>query len=56
MFSADEYYEGKKAYREGCEYDENPYQEGSTEYDDWQDGWDDAQGEDWQPDWFVNSR
>jgi hypothetical protein len=45
MFVAEEYYEGKKAFREGWERDENPYQEGSPEHSEWEDGFDDAEGE-----------
>ena len=45
MYVSDEYYEGKKAYREGYDREENPYQEGSAEFDDWEDGYDDAEGE-----------
>lgn len=45
MFLNDEYYEGKRAFREGYGHDENPYQEGTTEFNDWTDGYEDAEGE-----------
>lgn len=45
MWINNEYYEGKKAFREGYERDENPYQEGSAECIDWLNGYDDAEGE-----------
>lgn len=45
MFSADEYYEGKKAFREGHDIDENPYPYGSNEHEEWQNGYYDAEGE-----------
>lgn len=45
MFLAVEYYEGKAAFREGWAEDENPYGLGTTEHSDWQDGYDDAEGE-----------
>lgn len=37
-----EYYEGKVAHFEGCEADENPYNEGSPNYLAWEAGWEDA--------------
>lgn len=39
------YYEGKQAYREGYDRDENPYPVGDAAHQDWEDGWDDAHGE-----------
>lgn len=45
MFVADEYYEGKRAFREGWGHDECPYPLGSSEHTDWTDGWEDAEGE-----------
>lgn len=45
MFLANEYYEGKRAFYEGYGRDENPYQEGCSEFSDWEDGYDDAEGE-----------
>lgn len=45
MFLQDEYYEGKRAFRDGYGRDENPYQVGSGEFNDWLDGYDDADGE-----------
>lgn len=45
MFIADEYLEGKHAFREGWAHDENPYPEGTSEHTDWLDGYEDAEGE-----------
>lgn len=45
MWLATEYYEGKQSFRDGYGLDENPYSEGSGEYSDWNDGWEDSEGE-----------
>lgn len=45
MFVAEEYYEGKKAFREGWDISENPYQDSTQEHQDWLDGFEDAEGE-----------
>jgi ribosome modulation factor len=45
MYLNDEYYEGKRAYQEGYGWDECPYPHGTTEAEDWVDGFEDAEGE-----------
>jgi len=45
MFVSEQYYEGKRAYKDGWERDENPYHEICPEWQDWLDGFDDAEGE-----------
>lgn len=45
MFMTDEYMEGKRAFREGYGRDENPYQDCTPEFSEWEDGYDDADGE-----------
>lgn len=45
MYIMDEYYEGKKAYLEGWERDECPYDDGTPESKDWLNGYDDSEGE-----------
>lgn len=45
MFTAEEYYIGKKAFREGYALDENPYPYGSNEAEEWTNGYTDAEGE-----------
>ncbi len=41
------YWAGREAGEEGRDHEENPYQEGTEEYDAWLAGWDDAIGETW---------
>lgn len=45
MFTAEEYYEGKQAFRDGHQLDENPYPYGSNEAEEWLNGYTDAEGE-----------
>jgi ribosome modulation factor len=45
MFNAEEYYQGKQAFREGWTIDECPYPYGSNEHEEWMNGFDDAEGE-----------
>jgi hypothetical protein len=50
--------EGFRAFEDELDVKDNPYAEGTDEYEFWEQGWYDAWGEwfykDWEPDWFKN--